>query len=400
MAPLVPSIISNQFDLIIALIIGFGFGFVLEQAGFSSTKKLVGLFYGYDFTVLRVFFTAGVTAMLGVLLLGHFGLLDLSVIYVNPTFMRSAIVGGLVMGAGFVIGGFCPGTSVCAASIGKMDAMLFVIGSVLGVFVFAEAYPLLENFYKADAMGPLKINEQLGMSATLFGFLLTAVALLAFFFTWKIEKRVRKVKLHTPRVWISRYAVASLVPFIALAVIAFVPNKQEMVEHKVMDVKNQEKCLTQEIDADKLADEIVNHYYQLNIIDVRSKEEYEKYHLPLAINIPIEEISDRKWEATFKQKIRTNVFYANDEKLAIEACLRAKYAGNSKYFILKQSAAEFHDLFSNVVMPDLATANKHDMDLYHFRVKAAREMQHLDDALKNLGKSVTTEVKVTKGGCS
>ena len=58
MAPLVPDIIGNEFNLVVALFIGIAFGYILEQAGFSSTKKLVGLFYGYDFTVLRVFFTA------------------------------------------------------------------------------------------------------------------------------------------------------------------------------------------------------------------------------------------------------------------------------------------------------------------------------------------------------
>jgi hypothetical protein len=112
MGPLVPYIISEEFSLVIAFFIGIAFGFILEQAGFSSTKKLVGLFYGYDFTVLRVFFTAGITAMAGVLLMGHYGLLDLDVIYVNPTFLKSALLGGLIMGAGFIIGGFCPGTSV------------------------------------------------------------------------------------------------------------------------------------------------------------------------------------------------------------------------------------------------------------------------------------------------
>jgi hypothetical protein len=66
MGPLVPYVISVEFSLVIAFFIGIAFGFILEQAGFSSAKKLVGLFYGYDFTVLRVFFTAGITAMTGV----------------------------------------------------------------------------------------------------------------------------------------------------------------------------------------------------------------------------------------------------------------------------------------------------------------------------------------------
>ena len=82
MGPLVPDIISNELSLIIALLIGIAFGFLLEQAGFSSAKKLVGLFYGYDFTVLRVFFTAGITAMVGVVIFDHFHLIDTKLIVI------------------------------------------------------------------------------------------------------------------------------------------------------------------------------------------------------------------------------------------------------------------------------------------------------------------------------
>lgn len=106
MGPLVPDIISENLNLIVALLIGMSFGAILEQAGFSTSKKLVGLFYGYDFTVLRVFFTAGIVAMIGVMGLVHYGLLDINLIYINPTFLWSAITGGLIMGLGFVIGGF------------------------------------------------------------------------------------------------------------------------------------------------------------------------------------------------------------------------------------------------------------------------------------------------------
>ena len=86
MGPLVPDIVSNNLNFIVAFMIGIAFGAILEQAGFSSAKKLVGLFYGYDFTVLRVFFTAGIVAMIGVMGLEHFGLLDINLVYINPLF--------------------------------------------------------------------------------------------------------------------------------------------------------------------------------------------------------------------------------------------------------------------------------------------------------------------------
>src|SRR5690554_5783520 len=154
MGPLVPDLLSNEFSYVVALVTGVGFGFALEQAGFSSTRNQVGLFYGYDFTVLKVYFTARVTAMIGILLLGDLGLLNLEYIFVNPFLVRSALVGGLVVGGGFIFGGFCPGTSVCASAIGKVDAMAFIGGSVLGIFLFMEGFTWLEDFYKAASRGP------------------------------------------------------------------------------------------------------------------------------------------------------------------------------------------------------------------------------------------------------
>jgi uncharacterized membrane protein YedE/YeeE len=190
MGPLVPDLIGNELNFVVAILIGIAFGFILEQAGFSTSKKLVGLFYGYDFTVLRVFFTAGITAMIGVVALGHFGLLDLSLIYVNPTFLWSALVGGLIMGLGFVIGGFCPGTSVCAAAIGKIDAMIFVVGGFLGVYIFAEGYPWFETLYKAEDWGNVTLFDTLGTSQGIFAFGMTFMAVGAFWFTTWVEKKV------------------------------------------------------------------------------------------------------------------------------------------------------------------------------------------------------------------
>src|SRR5512147_2737442 len=123
-------------DLLIAFMIGIGFGFSLEQAGFSSSRKLAGMFYGYDTTVLKVFFTAAIVALIGSQFLGYFGLLDLNRVYVNEYYVTSAIVGGIIMGAGFIMGGFCPGTGVTALSIGKIDGLFYVLGGLTGAFLF------------------------------------------------------------------------------------------------------------------------------------------------------------------------------------------------------------------------------------------------------------------------
>ena len=82
MGPLaINEIISENTNLFLAFIIGIAFGFVLESSGFSSSRKLAGVFYGYDTVVLKVFFTGAITAMLGLLFFSLFGWIDLNLVY-------------------------------------------------------------------------------------------------------------------------------------------------------------------------------------------------------------------------------------------------------------------------------------------------------------------------------
>jgi hypothetical protein len=193
MGPLVPLFgISEELNLLIAFVIGLGFGFALEQAGFSSSRKLAGMFYGYDITVLKVFFTAAITAMLGLMFLNYMGAIDMDIVYVNAYYMKSAIIGGVIMGAGFITGGFCPGTSVCAAAIGKIDAMYFIGGSLIGIFIFGQAYPLWEKLHNADFLGNLKLPDTLGIAHGVFGLIVILAAIIMFWLGEKAEKRFKR----------------------------------------------------------------------------------------------------------------------------------------------------------------------------------------------------------------
>jgi len=187
----ISSIISmpEWLDLVIALLIGIGFGFSLEQAGFSSSRKLAGMFYGYDTTVIKVFFTAAIVALVGSQLLSYMGLLDLKLVFVNEFYVAASIVGGIIMGAGFIMGGFCPGTGLSALSIGKIDAMVYVAGGLTGAFLFAETYPLIQNLANGSYKGPLKINEVMGISPGLFSLLLIIAAVIMFWIAELAEKK-------------------------------------------------------------------------------------------------------------------------------------------------------------------------------------------------------------------
>ncbi|MDZ7742047.1 MAG: YeeE/YedE thiosulfate transporter family protein [Bacteroidota bacterium] len=195
MGPLIVNdIISSNTNLFLAFLIGIAFGFILESSGFSSSRKLVGIFYGYDTVVLKVFFTGAITAMLGLLFFSLFGWIDLTYIYINPTYLWSTLIGGVIMGAGFILGGFCPGTSVCAAAIGKIDAMIFVLGIFIGIFIFTEGYPLWEGLYMAEFMGYLKMNTFFNISSGTLVVLVIVAAIVMFWIGEMAEKKFKAPK--------------------------------------------------------------------------------------------------------------------------------------------------------------------------------------------------------------
>jgi len=92
-----------------ALVIGILFGLVLERAGFASSRKLAAVFYFKDMTVIKVMFTAVLVAAIGLVYARLFGLVQVDDVYLLPTVYGAQIVGGLLFGAGFVVGGWCPG---------------------------------------------------------------------------------------------------------------------------------------------------------------------------------------------------------------------------------------------------------------------------------------------------
>lgn len=191
MGPLITQgIISPEWNPIIAFVIGLLFGFALEQGGFSSARKLAGVFYGYDMIVLRVFLTAMLTASVGLLYFNYLGWIDIDMVYINPTFLWSLIGGGIMVGIGIIMAGFCPGTSFAAAGIGKIDAMVFIGGLAVGIFIYGETFELIwEGLYYAADFGKIHIYDTLGISPGLFMFLFIIFAMILFWLTIPIKKK-------------------------------------------------------------------------------------------------------------------------------------------------------------------------------------------------------------------
>lgn len=175
--------------LLFALLTGIAFGMFLEKAGFGNARKLVQQFYFTDMAMFKVLFSAIVTAMLGIYWLSYLGILDITQIYINATFIWPQVLGGIIFGFGFVLSGLCPGTSCVAVFTGKLDGLAVFAGMFTGLFLYAETEPFLKGALSYSSIGDVSLYELFHMEYGVLTFLIAAIAILAFWFAGRVEER-------------------------------------------------------------------------------------------------------------------------------------------------------------------------------------------------------------------
>lgn len=179
-----------RVSLLIAVLLGIGFGVALERAGLGNARKLVAQFYGRDLTVLKVMFSALLVAMLGVFWLGRWGWLDLDALYVAPTFVLPQLVGGLLFGAGLIVAGLCPGTACVSAASGRIDGVFVLAGLFAGMLATGLLLPRFAHFYTSTAQGAWTLPQWLHLSYGAVVALVVVLALLAFAAAEWLERRM------------------------------------------------------------------------------------------------------------------------------------------------------------------------------------------------------------------
>jgi uncharacterized membrane protein YedE/YeeE len=222
---------SEETFLLTAVVLGFGFGFALERAGFANARKLAAQFYLYDMTVFKVMFTAVLVAMVGVYALAGMGFVDLSRMWINPTFMWGQAVGGFLLGVGFIMSGLCPGTSAVSAASGRLDGLVTLLGIFVGTFAFAVAvdlFPWLDRLYEATPLGISTLPAVLGLPVPVVVLAVVAMAVFAFIGAEKVEKifqaRYGMIELaprETPRTPRVKYALAASLVGVVLVSLAW-----------------------------------------------------------------------------------------------------------------------------------------------------------------------------------
>ena len=331
---------SNPWTYVIFGLIGFAFGFTLEMSGFGDSRKLAAQFYFTEMTVLKVMFTAIVTAM--VLLFGAVGLgiLDFSQVWVNTTYIWSGLVGGLIMGVGFIVGGFCPTTSLASASTGKIDGMMFMLGGFFGAALFAETEPLFTNWYNnAGYYGRLTLDQVFGIPT---GAVVVLVIFMALFMFWGAEQLERifggKDLSKEPKL---RPIGAAVLAVAALAVF-FIGNpsldekynkltftRTETIPQAAGDpitntiVYTADEMLSNRLVFVSPAEAYKAKYNQtMNpvYLDVRPESDYNLYHVEDAVNVPLARIEEIIPVLLAEPPANTvYIVMSNDETAAVQA---------------------------------------------------------------------------------
>jgi phage pi2 protein 07 len=273
--PLV-ELLGQQGSYLVYLLIGILFGVALETAGFGNSKKLAAQFYFKDLTVFKVMFTAIIVACTLIFLSSAMGLLDYNLVWVPPTYLWPGIVGGLIMGAGFIVGGFCPGTSLVAMATGKIDGVFFVLGVLTGIFLFGETVSSFAVFFNSSYMGRLTLPDLFGVS---YGLVVVAVVVMALAMFWGAEKVENAIggptAQHAPR-----WAPAGATALVALAVAGLVLGQPDNVDRWEMIEAEQTVLLDERavyIEPAELLSLIHDARIKAVMLDVRDERYYNQF---------------------------------------------------------------------------------------------------------------------------
>lgn len=299
-------------------IIGFAFGSVLEMSGFAISTKLAAQFYFKEMTVLKVMFTAIVVAMVLLFASVGLGLLDYNQVWVNPTYLWSGILGGFIMGIGFIIGGFCPGTSLVSAVTGKIDGLFFVLGGLTGIFLFGETVGFYESFWNSGDYGRLTLMDWLKLPNGVVVVLIVFMALFMFWGSEQLERIFGKRDLKAePRL---RLAGAGLLVIGAFFVLFI--GQPDTAEKWARVAPSMEPALLErrvQIHPGELLATMADDRLNLIMLDVRSEADYNLFHIRGARWLPLSEIKTVIPKLLLEPSGNTvYVVMSNDEVVATE----------------------------------------------------------------------------------
>jgi len=326
-------LLGHYGSYVIYALIGVLFGATLESAGFGNSKKLAAQFYFKDLTVFKVMFTAIVVACALIFLSSAIGLLDYNLLWVPPTYLWPGIVGGLIMGVGFIVGGFCPGTSLVAMATGKIDGVFFVLGVLTGIFLFGETVSSFELFFFSSYMGRFTLPELFGVS---YGVVVLGVVLMALFMFWGAERVERAIGGPTAQ-RAPRWAPLGAAVVVALAALGLVIGQPDNADRWRIIEAEQTALLDEravQIEPAELLSVIHDSRIKAILLDVREERYYNQFHIQGARHLPQDQVIGAARELMMEPANTVFVTMSNDETGATEAWKRLKAESLPNVYIL------------------------------------------------------------------
>jgi len=259
-----------------------------------------------------------------------------------PSIYGAQAVGGLVFGVGFVMSGWCPGTAAVGAASGKLDALVFLGGAVLGGVVFNELFAVVAPLYAWGDGGVSMAFAALGMSRAAFAFLFVLAAVGCFWGAEFVERRVAG----TGEFLGGRFLKAFSLVLVVLAAGLFIfPAGGAGPGAPAVAASNDEADLLRAVEAaadhvepEELADRMMRGEEDLLVVDVRPAEEFAGFRLRGAVNVPIAEL------AAFLEPRRnrgTVVLYSNGMVHPAQARDSLARAGHDNVYILTDGLEGF-----------------------------------------------------------
>ena len=298
------------------------------------------------------------------------------------------------MGVGFVIGGYCPGTSFCGAAVGRIDAMLFVLGGLIGAFAFGEAFPRVQDVYAAWSLGDLTLPAALGVSPGIVAIAWALVATTAFAITGRIERRVNPAS-GVFRLPVTRHRAAAVALIAASIAVAWLGRREERWLAQVSRAEYRRAHTVRHMSADEVAFRILDEDERLQLIDTRPAAQFSAFSLPRAVNIPVGELFGKTWRDGLARARDLKVFFGDDEREATTAALLAERLGYGNVAVLDGGLRTFR---ADILGPTPARALRIDQDTEVFRASAGPRIAALIKA-RGAAKAVERKVKKVAGGC-
>ena len=390
----------------IYLLIGVAFGASLEMAGFGNSKKLAAQFYFKDLTVFKVMFTAIIVAMTLIFLSSALGLLDYNLVWVPPTYLWPGIVGGLIMGAGFIVGGFWPGTSLVAMATGKVDGVYFVIGVLTGIFLFGETVGNFAVFFNSSYLGRFTLPELFGLSYGTVVLLVVIMALLMFWGAEKIEAVTKGPTAQKAPGW----AVPAATGLVALAVVGLVigqpsnADRWELIEAEQLAMLDER---TVQIEPAELLSVIEDNQIKTVLLDVREEKHFNQFHIHGATRLPPEEIVETSRELMFEPANTVFVTMSNDESGATEAWKMLKAESLPNVYILEGGVNNWIRTYADEPFVGERLLRNRENDQPAYRFDAALGARHPAAEPHSEAHEIEFEPKIklelkrapTSGGC-